>query len=58
MTFVLEYRYPVAINVDRIDYNMVYRWEQIAICQDRKPLQDWINKQETPDDYRIDEYPC
>lgn len=55
--FVLEYKYPVAVNVGKVDYNMVYRWKQIAMCESEKPLKDWIKKQQDQDIYRIEEYP-
>lgn len=55
--YILECKYPVAVNVGKIDYNMVHRWKQLAMCKDRAPLIEWVNKQERPDEYRIEEYP-
>lgn len=55
--FVLSVKYPVAINVGKIDYNLVYRWKQIAMCENIEPLQEYIKKQAHPDDFRIEEYP-
>lgn len=55
--FILEYQYPVAINVGKVDYNMIYRWKQIAMCENKQPLVDWIKKQSEPNNYRIEEYP-
>ena len=34
-----------------------YRWKQYAMCDDRQPLQDFIDKQPRPDEWRIEEYP-
>jgi hypothetical protein len=55
--YILEHRYPVAVNVGKIDYNMVYRWKQLAMCKDKAPLIELVSKQERPDEYRIEEYP-
>jgi len=57
--FVLEYKYPVAVNVGKVDYNMVYRWKQIAMCESKEPLINYIEKQKEwyQDNYRIEEYP-
>ena len=55
--FVLEYKYPVAVNVGKVDYNMVYRWKQIAMCEYEKPLKEWIKNQQNQDLYRIEKYP-
>lgn len=57
--FVLEYK-QLHIVKEPMRKNCTcqsYRWKQYAMCEDRQPLQDIIDKQPRPDEWRIEEYP-
>lgn len=57
--FVLEYK-QLHIVKEPMRKNRTcqsYRWKQYAMCEDRQPLQDIINKQPRPEEWRIEEYP-
>ena len=57
--FVLEYK-QLHIVKEPMRKNCTcqsYRWKQYAMCDDRQPLQDFIDKQPRPDEWRIEEYP-
>ena len=57
--FVLEYK-QLHIVKESMRKNCTcqsYRWKQYAMCEDRQPLKDIIDKQPRPDEWRIEEYP-
>lgn len=57
--FVLEYK-QLHIVKEPMRKNCTcqsYLWKQYAMCDDRQPLQDFIDKQPRPDEWRIEEYP-
>lgn len=59
--FVLEYKqlYIVkdGVPMTKNRTHQTYRWKQYAMCEERQPLQDIIDKQKRPDEWRIEEYP-
>lgn len=57
--FVLEYK-QLHIVKEALTKNRCcqsYRWKQYAMCEERKPLQDIIDSQSRPQEWRIEEYP-
>ena len=55
--FVLYYKKPHAIHDGKSGYVMTWRGKQIAMCKDRKPLQDYIDAQGVRKDlYYIEEF--
>lgn len=56
--FILIWKKPTAIHDGKSGYVMTWRGKQLAMCADAAPLQAWIDQQENPDSYYIEEYPC
>lgn len=59
--FVLEYKQlhivKDGVPMTKNRTHQTYRWKQYAMCEERQPLQDIIDKQKRPDEWRIEEYP-
>lgn len=55
--FVLYWKKPTPIFSGKTGYIMSWRGKQLAMCADRKPLDDYINQQERPDTFYIEEFP-
>ena len=59
--FVLEYKQlhivKESVPMTKNRTHQTYRWKQYAMCDERQPLQDIIDKQPRPDEWRIEEYP-
>lgn len=37
--------------------HQTWRWKQLAMCEEKQPLQDYINKRKNPDKYYIEKQP-
>ena len=57
--FVLEYKelYIVKEPMRKNCTTQSYRWKQYALCKEREPLQDIIDKKKRPHEWRIEELP-
>lgn len=53
--FVLEYKelYIVPEPMTKNRTHQTYRWKQSCMCEERQPLQDIIDRQERPNEWRI-----
>jgi len=53
--FILEYKelYIVPEPLTKNRTCQSYRWKQFAMCEERQPLQDIIDKQPRPNEWRI-----
>lgn len=59
MMFVLQYK-QLHIVQERMRKNrthQTHRWKDYAMCEDRKPLEDFIVRQKRPDEWRVEEKP-
>lgn len=59
MMFVLQYK-QLHIVQERMRKNrthQTHRWKDYAMCEDRKPLEDFIVRQKRPDEWRVEERP-
>lgn len=56
MTYCLEQKvlYIVQEPLRKNRTHQTYRWQQIALCEEKQPLQDYIDKQDFPNNFRID----
>lgn len=55
--FILQQKIPVAVNVGKVDCNIVYRWKHLAMCEEEAPLMAFIKQQKHPEDFRVEQYP-
>lgn len=56
--FMLYYKKPVAIHEGKSGYVKTWRGQQIAMCEEKEPLQKYINSHKTTkSDYYIEEWP-
>lgn len=51
--FVLCYKNPIAIHEGKSGYVMTWREKQLAICEEKKPLQDIIDGYEKREQERL-----
>lgn len=57
--FVLEYKelYIVKEPMRKNCTTQSYQWKQYALCKEREPLQDIIDKDKLNREWRIEEFP-
>ena len=55
--FVLHYKFPKVVREGKSGYYMGYTWKQYAMCEEREPLQEIIDTQKHPDEWKIEEFP-
>lgn len=57
--YVLFWKKPTPIFSGKTGYIMTWRGKQIAMCEEKRPLQEWIIRhgKNRQDDYYIEEFP-
>ena len=55
-SFVLQYKEPYIVKTEMLKNrtHRSYRWKDAAIADSMEPLEEYISKQQTPGDWRIE----